>query len=200
MNDRRAARSTFRIGLRLIYCLAILGGSLAVHDDAWALRAETASFRSTPEGARVYIDGKYVGDTPLELTFECSAVADREYRIERDGCLTSSGILNARVGAGRMVGAAFSAGISLIFKCPQYFVPVRVALDCGEPRQVPIAVDDLPPPRNLRKERAQQRERAVKAADIEPRLNALKDLRDRGVITEDEYLRERELLLRSLGY
>lgn len=184
----------------MLYCLAIVGVSLLISAPAAALRTETASFRSTPEGARVFIDGKYVGDTPLDLTFECNEVADREYRIEREGCLTSSGVLNARVGAGRIVGAGFSLGISLIFKCPQYFVPVRVSLDCGEPRQQPTSVKDLPPPRNLRKEAARERERAVKAADIEPRLNALKDLRDRGVISEDEYLRERELLLRSLGY
>lgn len=195
------ARDVRQSGLRARVALcAIVGSTLLLAAPAWARRTETASFRSTPEGARVYLDGKYVGDTPLDLTFDCDAVADREYRIEREGCTGTSGILNARVGAGRIVGAAFSLGISLIFKCPQYFVPVRVALDCGEPRQVPISVNELPPPRNLRRERAQQRERAIKPADIEPRLNALKDLRDRGVITEEEYLREREILLRSLGY
>lgn len=98
-------------------CLAGVVGVLFVLNggEARALRMRDATFHSNRDGSKVYIDGKYVGDTPLELEFHCGDIGDRRYRIEHEGCEPAEGILNARVSAGSIVGASFTAGITLIF-------------------------------------------------------------------------------------
>jgi hypothetical protein len=186
----------------MLVALAVLGGTAS---PALAAREEEASFTSSPGPARVFIDGAYVGDTPLKLTFTCDQIGDRRYRIERDGCAPAEGILNARVAPGRIVGASFCFGINYAFQCTQYFVPVNVKLDCGTassdpaPRDPaePARVDQLPPRVNLRK---QPPPTAPSTNDMEAQLRSLKDLRQRGVITEAQYQEERERLLKALGY
>jgi len=175
---------------------------LCVGSPTQALREGTASFRSNKEFAKVYLDGTYVGDTPLDLDFPCGQVSDRRYRIEYPGCAPVAGILNARVAPGRIVGAAFSFGISLIFMCPRYFEAVRVRLECAGDaveQSEPVPVDQLPPPVDLRKSPAQPA-RPDSDAEILSRLRTLKDLRERGILNEQEYQQERARLLRMLGY
>lgn len=191
------ARALAHAALTALFALVAAG-------PARAARQEVASFTSTPEPARVFIDGAYVGDTPLQLTFTCDQMGDRRYRIERDGCAPAEGILNARVAAGRIVGASFCFGINYAFQCTQYFVPVNVVLQCGDaagapgrPSAVPVAVDQLPPRVNLRK---QPPPTPLSTQDMEAQLKSLKDLRQRGVITEAQYQQERERLLNALGY
>lgn len=183
---------------------AILAVVLAA-SPALAARQEVASFRAEPGPARVYIDGAYVGDTPLELTFQCDQIGDRRYRIERDGCEPAEGILNARVAPGRIVAASFCFAINLAFQCTQYFVPVSVRLNCrgvetGAPRptgDVPVGVDQLPPRVDLRR---QPTPTALSAEELQVQLKSLKDLRQRGVISEEQYQQERERVLKTLGY
>jgi len=105
------------LATRLISATALLL-VVTTAGEASALRRRAASFHSSKDVSQVYIDGKYVGDTPLSLDFSCGEVGDRRYRIEHDGCDPAEGILNARVSPAAIVGAAFSAGISLIFVCP----------------------------------------------------------------------------------
>jgi hypothetical protein len=171
---------------------------------AAARAEETAEFRATGDPARVYLDGRYVGDTPLDLEVPCAEVTDRQYRIERDGCMPASGVLNARVGGGRVVGAVASLGISLLVKCPNYFVPVEVTLECAS----------LAPPRRVRSEDLQPAPPPVlptplpaeptaapatlTRAEVEQRLRALDSLRSSGAISEQEYEARRERLLRQL--
>jgi hypothetical protein len=182
----------------------IVVATLLSAGTAFAARREVASFTTTPESARVFIDGAYVGDTPLELTFRCDQIGDRRYRIERDGCAPVEGVLNARVAPGRIVGAAFCFGINYAFQCTQYFVPVNVHLQCGSAAgsspghggAVPVSVDQLPPRVDLRKP-PPPTPRSTEA--MLARLQTLKDLRDRGVISEDEFQRQRERLLNELG-
>lgn len=184
----------------LIAMAVVVSGTAA---PALAARQEVASFQSTPPGARVYLDGAYVGDTPLQLTFTCDQLGDRRYRIERDGCAPAEGILNARVAPGRIVGASFCFGINYAFQCTQYFVPVNAALDCGTPGAssaapgAPVAVDQLPPRVDLRK---QPPPTALTTDELEAQLRSLKDLRARGVISEEQYQTERERVLKALGY
>lgn len=180
---------------------------LASAQRAQADRQEIASFTTQPEGARVLLDGAYVGDTPLHLTFQCSQIGDRRYRIERPGCLPIEGILNARVAPGRIVGAAFSFAISLAFQCTQYFVPVTAQLQCAPgaaalvevPREQPVPVDQLPPRVDLR-ESAPAPPQLKTSGQLHAQISALKDLRARGVITEEQFTQERERLLKAAGY
>jgi hypothetical protein len=181
---------------------------LAAPRAATADRIEVASFTADPSPARVYLDDTYIGDTPLDLTFQCGQMGDRRYRIERQGCAPAEGILNARVAPGRIVGAAFSFAISLAFQCPQYFVPVRVRLECGDATgaapapadEKPVSVDQLPPRVNLRRQPPAPQPTVPSDADVRAQLSTLKDMRSRGVITEEQYQQERERLLHSLGY
>ncbi|MFN8641010.1 MAG: SHOCT domain-containing protein [Candidatus Binatia bacterium] len=147
-----------------------------------------------------------MGDTPLALTFQCDQIGDRRYRIERDGCEPAEGILNARVAPGRIVAASFCFAINYAFQCTQHFVPVNVRLTChgaqaGEaPRaggEAPVAVDQLPPRVDLRKNPSPT---ALSPEAMQAQLKSLKDLRDRGVISEQQYQQERERLLNALGY
>jgi len=193
------------------HCVTLLVGLivLAAPRAATADRVEVASFTADPSPARVYLDDTYIGDTPLDLTFQCAQMGDRRYRIERPGCAPAEGILNARVAPGRIVGAVFSFAISLAFQCPQYFVPVRVRLECGDATgtaparadEKPVSVDQLPPRVDLRRQPPAPPPTTVPSdAEVRAQLSTLKDMRARGVITEQQYQQERERLLRSIGY
>ena len=69
-------------GLYVVVAIALV----STVRDAQALRDETASFSTDKEPAKVFIDGVFVGNTPLVLPFSCKQVGDRRYRIEREGC------------------------------------------------------------------------------------------------------------------
>jgi hypothetical protein len=180
---------------------------LATAERAQADRHELATFKSAPEGARVYLDGAYVGVTPLELTFHCSQVGDRRYLVQRSGCAPVEGVLNARVAPGRIVGAAFSFAINLAFQCSEYFEPVKVQLECGAaelgpaavPIETPVAVDDLPPRVDLRYS-APAPSQLKSRGQLHAQVDALKDLRSRGVITEEQFIQERDRLMKAAGY
>jgi len=179
---------------------------------AHARRDEPLSITSTPDGARVYIDGKYVGRTPLALEFPCSNVGDRRYRIERDGCAPAEGILNARVAPGRIVGAAFCFAINLIFQCTMYYQPVVANLECApgaaaetwreESRaDTPVAPKDLPPPPTDIGRAAPPAAATSSDADAKAvkELRDLEQLHTSGALTDKEYKAARERVLRQLG-
>ncbi|MDX2171088.1 MAG: SHOCT domain-containing protein [Deltaproteobacteria bacterium] len=187
-----------------VVCATVLASASGARAD----RHEVASFKSDPEGGRVYLDGAYVGTTPLDLTFHCSQIGDRRYRIERPGCAPVEGILNARVAPGRIVGAAFSFAINLAFQCPTYFVPVKEHLECGAnaaavpadlPDEAPVPVDQLPPRVDLRYAPAPLPPQMKSSGQLHAQLDALQDMRDRGVITEEQFTQERERLLKASG-
>ena len=171
--------------------------------QAQARAEETASFRTDGASARVYLDGEYVGDTPLDLDVPCNQVTDRQYRIERESCTPAVGTLNARLAGGRVVGAVFTLGISLLVKCPNYFVPVNLTLDCGGyPANRPVATDDLRPrPAPAAPARAAKPSSpSMTQAEIDARLRALDNLRRSGAISAAEYSSRRERLLRQLEH
>ncbi|MGH7788689.1 MAG: SHOCT domain-containing protein [Candidatus Binatia bacterium] len=141
--------------------------------------SDEALISSVPSGANVFIDDQLIGTTPLQWRVPCSEVVDHKFRIEYHDCHPIEGVLYARVAPGRVVGMIFSLGISAIFQCPYYFVPVAVGLtggSCSGPAPAAPAQGD----------------------ELERRLKMLKDLRERGVISEPEYQREREEALNGL--
>ncbi len=83
---------------------------------------ESTLIRTRPEGARLWMNDHYVGTTPVE--YSCSRAKfsqPQRYRLELDGYQTSQGQLSRHVHPGRIIGAGFSLGISMIFKRPVGF-------------------------------------------------------------------------------
>jgi len=83
---------------------------------------ESTLIRSQPPGATVWINDSLVGKTPVE--YSCGRASfshPQHYRLELAGYQTAEGQLSKRVKPGRLVGASFSLGISLLFKGPTGF-------------------------------------------------------------------------------
>ncbi|HJQ85597.1 MAG TPA: PEGA domain-containing protein [Candidatus Binatia bacterium] len=94
-------------------------GMLALVVTLCAACSEHALVRSEPPGAAFYVNDRHVGETPLEVTVPRSAfVKPIRFRLERAGYEPREGTLSTRVSPGRIVGGAFSMGISLIFRRP----------------------------------------------------------------------------------
>jgi len=170
---------------RSVRLAGILAGAitlLAGEAHAWRGSGE-ALIHSEPEGANVYIDDQLVGTTPLQWRVPCKEVVDHTYRIEYQDCQPVDGVLNARVAPGRVVGMVFSLGISAAFQCPNYFVPLAVTLTGGSCNEPPPAPAPAAP---------------AAGGDLQHRLEMLKDLRARGVISEEAYQRERREALGGL--
>jgi hypothetical protein len=156
--------------------------------------SDSLAVRDAPAGSRVYIDGTYISDTPFDLTVPCDEVVDRKYRIESPDCGTAEGIANARVRPGVIVGMVFTFGILAAFKCPRYFVPVRPAFPEGACAAAGTG-GVLPPPRPINHPQPAAQE---PSGDLAERLRMLRDLHDRGVLTDAQYEAEREKALGDL--
>jgi hypothetical protein len=176
--------------------LAVLVAVSFIASQAHGLRAAEIVVQDAPAGARVYVDGKYVGDTPLNVPVPCDEVADRRYRIEHPTCGVQEGILNARVRGGAITGMVFTFGILAIFLCPRYFVPVHVRYSSGPCANLGLTREGevLPPAQPL----GQSQPAPPAGGDLAVRLRVLRDLHERGVLTDAEYDRERENALDGL--
>jgi PEGA domain-containing protein len=83
---------------------------------------ESTLLRSRPAGAKVWVNDKYIGTTPVEYFCPRPEFSQpQRYRLELDGYLPSQGELSRYVHPGRIIGGGFSLGISLIFKRPVGF-------------------------------------------------------------------------------
>ncbi len=158
--------------------------------------AERVSIKSYPPGAKAYLDDQYLGTTPILTSLPRSQVGkNHTWRIEYGDCDPATGPLRTRVGAGRIVGYAFTLGISAIFKGPRAFRPVDVALSgegcstrsAARPEN-PLVVT-IPPA---------AREPDDDVRDVAKRLETLRDLHDRGLLSEAEYRIEKERALDEL--
>lgn len=178
--------------MRLRPALAIIVAATLTASQAHALRAAEIVFRDAPTGSKVYVDGKYLGEAPINMPVPCGEVADRRYRVESNTCGVQEGILNARVRGGVIVAYIFTLGILAIFLCPRYFEPVDVVFTGGRCAGSNLGGGVLPPATRLNVIEPQP------SGDLAERLKVLKDLRDRGVLTEEEYARERENALNGL--
>ncbi len=149
-----------------LLCVALLAGC-----------TQTMVFRSDPPGARVSLDGQFVGITPARYALPERPLPDvLHYRIERGGYLPQEGELRPTFAVGRMFGAIFTVGILYAFRNPYVYAQVHdFALAPVSDRDVekePLRVDE--------------------------RLRRLQDLRDRGLITEQEYQQQRAAILHDL--
>ena len=155
--------------------------------------AERAWIRSAPPGANVYVNGRFIGITPVVYSVHRPEFnRPLRYRLECDGYGAVEGELQKRIGTPRIVGACFTLGLSLLFK-PLTTLQERydIALE-RTPKQANVA----PPPA------ADTPSRAASEADpegsVRARLRELQDLYDRGTISEQEFKRTRQKILRDL--
>ena len=83
---------------------------------------ESALLRSRPPGAKVWVNDKYIGTTPVDYFCPRAEFSQpQRYRLELDGYQPSQGELSRHIHPGRIIAASFSAGISMIFKRPVGF-------------------------------------------------------------------------------
>jgi hypothetical protein len=187
-SDHRATEP----GVWLRQTFAVFVAITFTASQAHALRAAEIVVRDAPTGSKVYVDGRYLGDTPLYLPVPCGEVADRKYRIESPTCGVQEGILNARVRGGVIVAYIFTLGILAIFLCPRYFEPVRVVFTGGRCAGTNLGGGVLPPATRLNVIEPQP------SGDLAERLKVLKDLHDRGVLSDEQYEQERNNALNGL--
>jgi hypothetical protein len=84
--------------------------------------AVSTRIESQPSGANVSIDGKPIGVTPATLTVPRSEWP-RAYvcRVDKEGFETETRTLEPTLGGGRVAGAIFTVGLSLLFASPYVF-------------------------------------------------------------------------------
>lgn len=91
--------------------------------------AEYALIRSDPPAAKVIINDKFVGLTPVEYKVSRGDVKKNySYKVEKEGYVPVNGVLRRSVAPGRIVAAVFSMCISCAFRGFQYFPSVDVEL------------------------------------------------------------------------
>lgn len=156
-----------RVGICAAFSALVLAGC-----------GESVMIHSIPVGANVYVNDKFLGRTPVEFEvsrFDVSS-ADYRLRIEKDRFEPVRDIIRTRLAPGRMVGALFTIGIVYIFRSPVYLVPVPT-----------YALNPL-----LSAQPLPERDRAIGEA-----LRHLQELHDQGKLTDEEWNRRRDLLLRA---
>lgn len=144
--------------------------------------AEGVLIRSSPMGAKAYVDGEFIGTTPARTAIPRNAVGNiHRWRVEHRNCEPIEGELKTDIGPGRIVGYVFSLGVSALFKGPRYFHRVDAALICQQ------EVIFRPS------------EGVENAQRLTERLKTLRDLRDRGLISAAEFEQERQKAIRELA-
>jgi hypothetical protein len=139
--------------------------------------AETVVIQTIPPGATVRVNDVLIGTSPVLFSAHSKEVerTTYHYQVEEKGYLPAEGDLQKRIAPGRIVAYVFTLGIFRAFRGVKAFVdPAHIKLQ-------PVGA-------------------AAHAATskLEARLNELKSLRDRGVISEEEYRQARAAALKGL--
>jgi len=144
--------------------------------------AESALIRSSPPGAQVYVNDQLIGITPATVVVPRGQLdSPHHYRVVLDGYMPAEGDLKRRFPVGRLFGAIFTTGILYAFKSP---------MTLASPVDVVLHSDGSAPPRSGAPDPG-----AVAPAD---RLRRLQDLYDQGLLTEQEYRRRRNEIIKGL--
>jgi len=124
----------------------------------FAACAETAAIHSYPPGARLSVNGKVIGITPVEFRVPRDEWVDRfDYVLERPGYETMRGELPQGVTKARIIGAIVTSGILLVFKRPTNFKRDRFDFEMTPTGVPPAATAPPVPPASapvVREERA----------------------------------------------
>lgn len=141
--------------------------------------AESTQVRSYPAGSKVFVNDSFVGLTPMDYKVPKADIGrDFHVRVEHPGYESVQGVLRKEVCRGRVAGAVFTFGILLLFKSTTCFAPVQ-----------DFALPEM--------EGGEGRAASVGAPSVETRLQRLERLREQGIITDEEFRRHREAILRE---
>ena len=148
--------------------------------------AESVLIKSSPAGAKAYLDGQPIGSTPAWGRIPRRDM-DRPHtwRVEYRDCDPAEGTLQTGVAPGRIVGYVFTLGILAIFKSPNYYRHVDALLsggDCGGGPRPPAGAAAPQSP---------------EAQALAQRLETLRDLYDRKLISKSVYEAETQKAVRE---
>jgi hypothetical protein len=141
--------------------------------------SENTVIHTNPEGAKVYINGEFIGVSPVKYEIPDSQLPSVfRYRLEHQGYVSQEGEFHTKVSGGRVTGTIFTLGILGLFKSPSALDnEYRFALE-------PIESTSSSAP--------------TQSDAAKRKLEELKQLRDRGILTEDEYQRKRADVIKGL--
>ena len=159
---------------------------------------------SEPRGADILADGKNIGKTPMHIKqddvfpphwYGSSYMVKGELEINKDGCEGYSMKVNDAV-LMNDIKASLKCSPGMMKAAPAAAVePVEKAVNDTPAASTAVPVKAAVPAKSSSTESSKP---VVVDADIEQRLDKLKGLRDRGVITADEYSVQRRRILDSL--
>src|SRR5690242_9766199 len=85
--------------------------------------AESTFIRTSPPDAKVYVNDKFVGVSPVEYSVSRGEFRENiPVRIERDGYYPVSSTLQTHIATGRVFGGLFALGIPFLFRGPTAFL------------------------------------------------------------------------------
>src|SRR5436853_1458569 len=146
--------------------------------------AEQTMIRTTPPNANVYVDGTFIGASPVAYRVpEHRFSPHTTYRIEHDGYDPLEGELRTYTPPGRIIGGIMGLGIPFAFRGATAFrknqdlvLQPQASATAGRPLVHPIDAAAAPAAS------------AAATSDATARkLQQLQDLHDRGVISDEEY-------------
>ena len=141
--------------------------------------AERITITTRPPGADVYVNGRLIGKSPVEYSVPSRKwTGHYTYRLEKEGYEPRQGVLDTSVSGGRVTGGVLTLGMSLAFKRPETFAEGEYVFDL-----YPIDTGE---------------EQVSRRSSVEQRLRKIEQLRDRGVIGDDEYEESRKTILKDL--
>ena len=144
--------------------------------------AETTVIRAYPPGTKVVVNGQVAGIGPtIDYSVPRSEMPSDgvfHYRAEREGYRPADGEFRTHIGNGRVVGTIFTLGVLFLFKSPATL-----------PEEVAIVLDPVAPNAGVK---------GASSDDPTAQLKHLEELFNQGVITDEEYRRERYKVLHSL--
>ena len=139
--------------------------------------AETAALRTTPPGAKIFVNDKFVGVSPT--TFTIGRNDGTHYRAVLDGYAPAEGQLESRIAPERVFASFVTVGFFSIFMGWHHY---------------PTTYVDLGPPLNLSPE-----SRAAPESSPEDRLRHVQNMYDQRLISEQEYNQLRSEILHELS-
>lgn len=137
---------------------------------------DSVLIRTTPPGAKAYVDNNMIGLTPIDFRVPRSEITQHSLRVEKEGYEPIDDTIRSRFAVGRAFGAFFTVGIMYIFRSPMYLVPLPM-----------YSLSPSPPTGQ-----AADSDRALGEA-----LRRAQALHDQGMLSDDELKRRQEEILKS---
>lgn len=178
--------------------IGLLASSLLLLQGCGSAR-KGITIDSDPQGADIFADGKKIGNTPMQIKqddvfpphwYGRSYMVKGLLEIKKEGCEDVSMQVNDLV-LSKDIKKNLACKSAATHKAPVVEMPAVKKTVSQKPSVQKAAPAALPA-------KVEAKSPAKASNDIESRLNRLKDLRDRGVISAEEYSEQRKRILESL--